>query len=85
MWLDLHIASSKQMTEDSVDMRINCLLLMRYFSLHYFVVENGYFSLKKKKKTYVKHWSPQPDGDLIPQVTVFVVLLWREAECATGT
>lgn len=49
MWLDLHIASSKQMTEDSVDMRINCLLLMRYFSLHYFVVENGYFSLKKKK------------------------------------
>lgn len=84
MWLDLHIASSKQMTEDSVDMRINCLLLMRYFSLHYFVVENGYFSLKKKK-TYVKHWSPQPDGDLIPQVTVFVVLLWTEAECATGT
>lgn len=50
MWLDLHIASSKQMTEDSVDMRINCLLLMRYFSLHYFVVENGYFSLKKKKR-----------------------------------
>ena len=73
------------MTENSVDMRINCLLLMRYLSLHYFVVENGYFSLKKKKKkTYVKHWDPQPDGGLIPQVTVFGVLLWREAACATG-
>lgn len=57
------------MTEDSVDMRINSLLLMRYFSLHYFVVENGFHF---KKMTYVKHWGPQPDGDLIPQQAVFV-------------
>lgn len=68
----------KAMTEDSVDMRINSLLLMRYSSLHYFVVENGYFSFKK---TDLCLTLGSPTRWRHPSAGSFRILLWRAMEC----
>lgn len=70
MWLDLHIASSKQWLK-TVLIWESTLPINEILSLHYFVVENGYFSLSLKNRLMFNTGAPNQMA-LIPQQAVFV-------------